>query len=101
MRTSLLAVSLALLAACAGAPAAPEGPAGSAAQGAQDAERLYRSKCTACHRAYEPSSRTRAAWSQAVTRMGPRAHLTPEQDAALRAWLTAGASDARSEVSAP
>ena len=89
MRTFLLFSCLALLAACASAPPA--------SQGAQDPERLYRSRCTSCHRAYEPSSRTRAAWSDTLTRMAPRAHLTPEQDAALRAWLLARAADAGTE----
>lgn len=79
------AVAATLAAACAGAPPG---------QGAPQPERLYRQRCSSCHRPYEPSTRTRAQWDAALARMAPRAHLSPGEEAALRRWLEAGASDA-------
>lgn len=76
--------ALALVLACAGAQ--KPGPTEPAA--------LYRARCSGCHRPYEPSSRSRAAWSAAMDRMAPRAHLSPEQEGTLRHWLEAHASDA-------
>jgi cytochrome c5 len=84
MRTLLVAGAVAL-AACAGAPASPGSP---------EPDRLYRQKCSGCHRPYEPSSRTRAAWDAALGRMAPKAHLSPEEEGTLRHWLEARASDA-------
>lgn len=83
-----LALALALAAGCAGAPAQP------AAGDAGDPARLYRAKCTACHRAYEPGRRTASRWMAVLDRMAPKAKLTPEQRAALDGWLRAHASDA-------
>ncbi len=34
-----------------------------------DGERLYEKRCTACHAAYEPSSRTPDEWKAAVAKM--------------------------------
>lgn len=90
----ILAVAALLsVAACARAPAPPPGVAGTAA-GDRDAARLYRSRCSACHRPYEPSSRTRAQWQGALARMAPKAHLGPPEEERIRAFLLAGASDA-------
>lgn len=86
MRALLLAAALTLAAGCAGAPAAPVGP--------DNPARLYRAKCTSCHRAYAPASRSRAEWLAVMARMAPRAHLTAAEEERLRAWLAAGASDA-------
>jgi hypothetical protein len=87
------AVLLALLAACAGAPSAP--------QGASDPERLYRTKCAACHRPYEPASRTRAEWTAVLGRMSKKAHLTPAETDTIGGFLAAHASDARAGAGAP
>jgi hypothetical protein len=94
MRTIVIAgVLLALLASCAGAPAAP--------QGAPDPERLYRTKCTACHRAYEPASRTRAEWGAVLGRMSKKAHLTPAETQTVGGFLASHASDAGAGGGAP
>jgi mono/diheme cytochrome c family protein len=82
----LSAVLLGLSAlACAGAPSAEAGPA--------QAERLYRSKCSACHRAYPPSSRDRAAWGAILPKMASRAKLSDEERARISAYLQENASD--------
>ncbi len=87
MRTPLLAAALAAAAlACAGAPAAEAGGGGP--------ERLYRSKCSACHRAYPPSSRDRASWAEVLAKMAPRAKLSDAERAELSGYLQANAKDA-------
>jgi hypothetical protein len=87
-RILLAAVLLVAVAACAGAPASPSGAAGA------DPAQLYRSRCSSCHRPYEPASRTREQWRAALARMAPKAHLSPAEQEALGGWLAAGASDA-------
>lgn len=84
-RALLLAVTAAVLA-CAGTPAQQGGPA--------HAERLYRSKCAACHRAYAPASRDRAAWAEVLSKMAPRAKLTEAERAAVLEYLQSNARDA-------
>ncbi len=88
MRTSPLALAATLAAAlaCAGAPAAEAGPAG--------AERLYRSRCSACHRAYPPASRDRAQWAEVLPKMAPRAKLSDAERGEIAAYLQANAKDA-------
>ncbi len=88
MRTfALAAAALATAAlACARAPAAEAGPA--------QAERLYRSKCSACHRAYPPSSRDRAAWAAILPKMASRAKLSDDERARIQEFLDANAKDA-------
>jgi hypothetical protein len=71
---------------CAGAPASEAGPAG--------AERLYRSKCSACHRAYAPTSRDRAAWGQVFPKMAVRARLSDDERARILEFLETNARDA-------
>ena len=61
-------------------------------------ERLYRSKCTACHRAYAPDSLTRARWGEVMQKMAPRAKLDDAARAKLLAWLQANAKDATAAV---
>ena len=90
MRPILAAVAAAaaaaiVLEACAGAP--------SSGGVASDGERLYRSKCSACHRAYPPESLTAARWAEMVGRMAPRAHLTDAERGAILGYLTAHAKD--------
>jgi cytochrome c5 len=82
---AVAAVAAAALA-CAGAPAAEAGPAG--------AERLYRSRCSSCHRAYAPSSRDRATWAALLGKMAPRAKLTDAERGQIEAYLQANAKDA-------
>ncbi len=86
MRTFALAAAALASASCAGAPAAEAGPAG--------AERLYRSKCSACHRAYPPSSRDRTAWAEVLPKMAPRAKLSDAERARILEYLQANAKDA-------
>ena len=87
MRTPLLAAALIALAlACVRAPTAEAGPAG--------AERLYRSKCSACHRAYPPASRDREQWAQVLSRMAPKAKLSGEERARVLEYLESNAKDA-------
>jgi len=89
MRTPALAVVAAAAAAalaCAGATAAEAGPAG--------AERLYRSRCSSCHRAYAPSSRDRAKWAELLPKMAPRAKLSAAERDEIAEYLQANAKDA-------
>jgi mono/diheme cytochrome c family protein len=72
--------------ACAGAPSAEAGPA--------QAERLYRSKCSACHRAYAPSSRDAAGWAEVLSKMAPRAKLSDAERARILGYLRENARDA-------
>ena len=84
MRTLLAPLLLGLSAlACAGAPTAEAGPA--------PADRLYRSKCTACHRAYPPSSRSAAMWGEVLPRMAAKARLSDAERARLLEYLQANA----------
>ena len=94
MRTPLLAAPLIALAlACARAPTAEAGPAG--------AERLYRSKCSACHRAYPPASRDRAAWAEVLSKMAPRAKLTDAERATVLEYLRSNARGATAPGARP
>jgi mono/diheme cytochrome c family protein len=75
--------------ACAGAPSQQgqqAGPAGG--------ERLYRSKCSACHRAYPPASRDRSSWAEVMAKMAPRAKLSDEERAHVLDYLQSNAKDA-------
>ncbi len=92
VRARAVVLLAASLAACAGAPR-------SASSGADEGERLYRSKCSACHRPYAPEERTRAEWARVLPRMAPRAHLGEAEVATLLGWLQAHAKDARTAPS--
>jgi trimethylamine-N-oxide reductase (cytochrome c) len=91
----VILAAVALLAACAGR--APNASPAAGGASSDDAARLYRSKCSACHRAYEPASRTRAGWADVMARMAPRAHLRDEERAVVLGWLQAHAKDAGGE----
>lgn len=86
MRAFLVVVFTVAAFACAGAPAQQGAPV--------QAERLYRSKCTGCHRAYSPSSRDRAAWAEVLTDMAPKAKLSEGERALVLEYLQANAKDA-------
>ena len=47
---------------------------------------LYRSKCGACHRLYAPAQIRAERWSVTFERMWKRAHLSPAEAAAIRAY---------------
>ncbi len=87
MRTILVAGAVLGLSAlaCAGAPAA--------GAGSGSADQLYRSRCSACHRAYPPSSRTAGSWAEVLAKMAPRARLSDAERARILEYLQANASD--------
>jgi trimethylamine-N-oxide reductase (cytochrome c) len=68
---------------CAGAPPAQAGP--------EQGERLYRSKCAGCHRAYPPSSLGRERWADVFSRMAPKARLSDADRALVLEYLQANA----------
>jgi len=51
----------------------------------------FAQRCSACHRAYDPASRTAAQWDHDLDRMKDRAGLAPDQVEAIRNWLHEGA----------
>jgi hypothetical protein len=74
-------VALALLAsACGGAR--PRGPL-------SDGERLYLSRCTSCHRTYEPGELSPQQWGAVVAKMErlKKVRLRPEERSLLLGWL--------------
>ena len=58
-------------------------------------ERIYRSKCTGCHRAYSPDSLTRGRWAEVMQKMAPRAKLDDASRTKLLGWLQENAKDAK------
>jgi hypothetical protein len=70
-------VLLLLALACSSAPSRP----------LSEEERLYRAKCTSCHRAYEPWDRS--DWPAVLDKMeaGKKTHLTPEERAQILTFL--------------
>jgi hypothetical protein len=66
-----------LLAACGSMPSRP----------LTEEERTYRSKCTSCHRAHEPSERS--DWPQVLDKMQAekKTHLTAEERASILQFL--------------
>lgn len=71
------ALLLLAAAACSSAPSRP----------LSEEERLYRSKCTSCHRAFEPSARK--DWPRVLDKMQAekKTHLTPEERATILQFL--------------
>ena len=63
--------------ACTSAPSRPLSPE----------ERLYRNKCTSCHRAYDPGERK--DWPAVLDKMQAekKTHLTPEERAEILLFL--------------
>ena len=65
-----------------------------------DGERMYRAKCTSCHKAYEPSSQTPAQWVKSVDHMEAlkKVNLSPEERAQILQYLS---GDAQAGAAAP
>jgi hypothetical protein len=72
-----VAILLLMAAACTSAPSHP----------LSEEERLYRAKCTSCHRAYEPGERK--DWPQVLDRMQAekKTHLNEEERAQILVFL--------------
>ena len=68
------------LAGCSSAPSRPM----------TEGERLYRAKCTSCHRAYEPHEQTPERWSKTLDKMEAekKVHLAPEDRAEILGYLS-------------
>ena len=81
MRAGALLACLGLLA-CSSAPSRPM----------TEGERLYRSKCTSCHRAYEPHERS--DWPKVLDKMEAekKVRLTPEDRAEILGYLAGSPS---------
>ena len=75
-------VILLLAAACSSAPSRPM----------SSGERLYRAKCTSCHRVYEPHEQTPPQWAATLDKMEAekKVHLTPEDRAEILGYLGGG-----------
>jgi len=71
------ALLLAFAAACSSAPSRPLSPE----------ERVYRAKCTSCHRAYEPGERN--DWPSVLDRMNAekKTHLSADERAQILTFL--------------
>ena len=76
MRIAALLLAAAALA-CSSAPSRPM----------SEGERLYRSKCTSCHRVYEPSDRS--DWPRVIDKMEAekKVRLGPEDRAEILTYL--------------
>lgn len=48
---------------------------------------LYVSKCTACHRAYEPELHTKEEWQKILDEMGSKAKLTQSEKQLILSYL--------------
>ena len=72
-----VAILLLMAAACTSAPSRP----------LSEEERLYRAKCTSCHRAYEPGERK--DWPQVLDRMQAekKTHLNAEERSQILVFL--------------
>ena len=55
-----------------------------------DAERLYRAKCTSCHRVYEPREQTPEQWVKTLDKMEAlrKVTLDPGERAMILQYLT-------------
>ena len=76
------AALLLAVAACSSAPSRPLSPE----------ERVYRAKCTSCHRAYEPGERN--DWSAILDRMNAekKTHLNADERAQILTFLQGSAT---------
>ena len=49
---------------------------------------LYVSKCTACHKAYEPELHTKSEWKKILDEMGSKAKLTSKEKETILNYLS-------------
>lgn len=89
MRTLLLAVLTVL------SPVLPDAkgtaPVSTPAWDAQKAKKLYVAKCAGCHTLHKPSAYTRGEWKVWMDRMKKDVRLDPEQENAIRRYLSENA----------
>jgi len=80
----LAAFIVVIAAACTSAPSRPM----------TGGERLYRAKCTSCHRAYEPHDRSPEGWATTLDKMEAekKVHLSPEDRAEILSYLGGSSS---------
>lgn len=52
---------------------------------------IWQSNCNKCHKLYEPKSRNTDKWDRVLRRMIPKAKLSPEDGALVRAYIIANA----------
>jgi len=81
-RTPLILVVLA--AACSSAPSRPM----------SGGERLYRAKCTSCHRVYEPHEQSPQQWAATLDKMEAekKVRLSPDDRAEILGYLGGSSS---------
>ena len=53
-----------------------------------EGKELYVSKCTACHRAYEPELHTKEEWQKIIDEMGSKAKLAESEIQLILSYLT-------------
>jgi len=49
---------------------------------------VYVQRCSACHPLHHPQDYTASEWDVELAKMGPRAHLTPEEQDEIRSYLS-------------
>ncbi len=91
MTRNPLALILVLLAAC-GTSARSAIPTAAAAE-SPPGERVYRSRCSSCHRLRDPTEQTREGWADVMKRMASRAHLSDAERDAVLSFLKERAKD--------
>lgn len=84
-----LILPMSVMTAC-GTPEKTDAPAPKAVQFSTPAE-AFASRCSSCHQAYDPASRTAAQWEHDLDRMKDRAGLDAETAKGILAWLQANA----------
>ncbi len=52
---------------------------------------IWQNNCNRCHKLFEPNSRGHEKWDRVLKRMIPKAKLSPEDGALVRAYLIANA----------
>ena len=98
--------TLATLAATGCAPAIPRVTPDAASRAGVDFAQLsagrevYVGNCGGCHRLSRPGERTAADWAEHLPDMSKEAKLTPEETAAVTAYLTAFARASAPDTSA-
>jgi mono/diheme cytochrome c family protein len=92
-QTALATLTALLTTAC--APAIPRVTPDAASRAGADfahlsaGRELYVGNCGGCHRLSRPGERTAADWAEHMPEMAKEAKLTPEETAAVTAYLTA------------